>query len=119
MKKKEKYLKKAIQWAEKKATVSLKAVGKEYEDPKIFTNKATQEEIQADLSYITHGGAKHYSDIALKTKNKKRLIMKWKVLSFMASMKRGKLHLLTPKGHKAFTEKLVDRHNINAMIHSL
>ncbi|MBQ4820529.1 hypothetical protein [Aquimarina sp. MMG016] len=49
----------------------------------------------------------------------KKLVIKWKVLSFMAGMKRGKLHLLAPKGHKAFTQRLVKQHNINAMVHSI
>lgn len=117
--KKDQYLKKATMWAENKATDSLKTIYKGFEDPKIFTNKATQEVIQADMSYITSSGAKHYSDIALKTENTKKLVSKWKLLSFMASSKRGKLHLLAPNGHKAFTRKLIDRHNINAQIHSL
>ncbi len=117
--KKDKYLKKAVAWAEKKATISLKAIPEGYENPKIFTSKTNQEEIQADLSFVTHGGAKHYSSVALKNDNPKKLVAKWKVLSFLASMKRGKLHLLAPTGHKAFTQKLVDRHHINAVIHSL
>lgn len=116
---KDKYLEKAIVWVEKKSTASLRAIHGEYEDPKVFTSKATNEAIQADLSFTTHGGAKHYTDVALKDENPKKLVVKWKVLSFMASMKRGKLHLLTPKGHKAFTQKLVDLHNINAIVHSI
>ena len=117
--KKEEYLQKAVAWAEKKATVSLKAIPNGYEDPKIFTSKKSKEEVQADLSFVTHGGAKHYSAIALKEDNPKKIVSKWKLLSFLASMKKGKLHLLAPRGHKAFTQKLVERHHINAVIHSL
>ncbi|GGX06528.1 hypothetical protein [Aquimarina muelleri] len=116
---KDEYLEKAIAWAEKKSTVSLRATHKAYKSPKIFTSKSTKEIIQADLSFTTHGGAKHYTAVALKEEDPKTVVVKWKVLSFMASMKRGQLHLLTPKGHKSFTEKLVNLHNINAIIHSI
>ena len=117
--KKDRYLRKAVVWAEKKAPISLKSISEGYEDPKIFTSKATQEKIQADLSFVTHGGVKHYSVVALRNKNPKKTVLKWKMLSFLASIKRGKLHLLAPTGHKAFTEKLVNRHHIDAVIHSL
>lgn len=116
---KDEYLEKAVVWAEKKATISLKSVSEGYENPRIFTSRTTHEEIQADLSYVTHGGVKHYSVIALKNENLKKTVSKWKVLSFLASMKRGKLHLLAPNGHKAFTEKLVNTNDINAVIHTL
>ena len=41
------YLEKAIEWAEKKDTISLKSISEGYEDPKIYISKTTQEEIQA------------------------------------------------------------------------
>ncbi len=116
---KEKYLEKAIVWAEKKSTVSLRAIKEGYENPKVYKSKVTEEIVQADLSFTTHGGAKHYTEVALKKDDPKNLVVKWKVLSFMASMKKGKLHLLAPKGHKAFTEKLVKQHNINAVVHPI
>jgi hypothetical protein len=117
--KKETYLEKAVIWAEKKTTISLKSILEGYENPQIFTSKTTHEEIQADLSFVTRGGVKHYSVVALKNENPKKTVAKWKVLSFLASMKNGKLHLLTPNGHKAYTEKLVNSHDINAEIHAL
>jgi len=117
---KDEYLEKAVMWAEKKATVSLKSVSEGYEDPRIYTSRTTQEEIQADCSFITHGGVKHYSVVALKNENLKKTVAKWKVLSFLASMKRGKLHLLAPTGHMAYTEQLVSNYDINdAVIHTL
>lgn len=116
---KEEHLEKAITWVNKKSIVSMKAISEGYEDPKIFVSKSTKEEIQPDLSFITHGGAKHYSEVALKDDNEKKLVAKWKVLSFLASMKRGKLHLLAPRGHKAFTQKMVNLHQINAVVHTL
>lgn len=116
---KEKYLEKAITWVNKKSIISMKAICEGYENPKTFVSKSTNEEVQADLSFITYGGAKHYSEVALKDDNEKRLVAKWKVLSFLASMKQGKLHLLAPRGHRAFTQKMVNLHNIDAVIHAL
>lgn len=113
------YLKKAMSWMEKKSTKSIKSTLEGYEDPKVFRSKSSKDIIQADLSYITHSGSKHFTEIALKQENPRKLVTKWKVLSFMASMKNGKLHLLAPRGHKSFTERLVKRHNINALVHSL
>lgn len=117
--KKEKHLEKAIAWVNKKSIVSLKAISDGYESPKTFVSKSTNEEIQADLSFITRGGIKHYTEVALKDENEKKLVAKWKVLSFLASMKQGKLHLLAPRGHKSFTEKMVNRHKIDAVVHAL
>tara|TARA_R110000772_G_scaffold180002_3_gene291292 strand:+ start:737 stop:1093 length:357 start_codon:yes stop_codon:yes gene_type:complete len=116
---KHRYIEKAVEWAKKKTAISLKSVSEGYENPQIFTSKTTQEEIQADLSFLTHGGVKHYSVVALKNEDPKKTIAKWKVLSFLASMKRGKLHLFAPSGHKKYTEKLVNNHDINAVVHTL
>lgn len=115
---KEEYLEKAIVWIKKKSVFSLKAVALGYDAPKVFTNNFTKEKIQADLSFKTHGGNKHYTDVVLRKSNVKKTVARWKVLSFMASMKRGNLYLLTHKDHKKFTQNLVDTHNINALIHS-
>ena len=114
--KKEAYLKKALKWVETKAPHSLKSISEGYEDPIIYMSKATQEEFQADLSFVSRDGIKHYFVLALKDENPQKTVDKWEILSFIASMKKGQLHLLTPNGHKAFTENLVNSHHINAII---
>ncbi|SHJ12086.1 hypothetical protein [Aquimarina spongiae] len=116
---KKKYIERALNWVNKRPTTAIKSIAPGFDEPKTFLSKSTNEKIKADLSFTTYGGAKHFSDIALKKKNAKKLVIKWKVLSYMAAMKRGKLHLLAPSGHKAFTKRLVERHNINAEIHSI
>ncbi len=116
---KEKYFEKAHTWAQRKAIDTIKSVSEGYEDPKVFVNQTSKEEIQADMSFITSGGAKHYTDIALKEDNVSKLVTRWKLLSMMATAKRGKLHLLTPKGHKMFAQKTIDKYNISAVIHSI
>lgn len=113
------YLNQALKWVKKKQTTSLRVKLEGYEDPKVFRSKSNNEEFQADFSFITPKGAKHFTDVALKNENPRKTVVKWKILSFMASMKKGKLHLLAPRGHKAFTERIVKRHNINAVIHSI
>ena len=116
---KQPFIENAIAWVERKTTTSIKAKAEGYEDPKAFLNQRTKEEVQPDISYETSTGARHYTDIALKHENPQKLVTRWKLLSMLASMKNGKLHLLTPKGHKMFTEKLVRKYNINAFISSI
>lgn len=116
---KDSYITKALDWVKSKSVSTVKAKAEGYEEPKVFTNATTQATVQADISYETQGGAKHYTDIALKTDDTRSLVTRWKLLSIRASLKKGKLHLLAPKGHKMFTQKLVERHNINALIHSI
>jgi hypothetical protein len=113
------YIDKAINWISKKSTISIKAKLESYEPPKIFTNKETGEVVQADFSFVTQGGSKSYTEIALKSEMPRKLVTRWKLLSLMASLKSGKLYLLTPKGHKMFTKKLIDTYNINALIYDI
>lgn len=117
---KEKYLDKVITWVEKRKISSIKTAFETegYESPKIFTNQATKEQVQPDVSF-TIDNATHYSEIALKCDDTRRLVTRWKLLSTMASIKKGQLHLFAPKGHKIFTKKLVEDNNIDALIHSL
>lgn len=116
---KQSYFDKAVKWVSKKSKNSFKAKVNGYESPKVFKNKNTGEEIQADFSFQTEGGTKSYTEIALKSDSPQKLVTRWKLLSIMASMKHGKLFLLAPNGHKMFTQKLVDKYKINATICSL
>lgn len=116
---KESYFDKATEWVSKKSENSFKAKIDGLDEPKVFKNKVTGEEIQADFSFQTLSGKKSYTEIALKSDSPQKLVTRWKLLSLMASMKQGKLFLLAPKGHIMFTKKLVDNYNINAIIHSL
>jgi hypothetical protein len=116
---KESYIDKAIIWANKKSFSSLRARKEGYEEPKVFTNQSTQEQIQADLSFIARDGEKYFTEIALKTDDPQPLVTKWKLLSLMAEMKNGKLFLLTPKGHKVFTQRLIKEYKIDAEIFSI
>jgi hypothetical protein len=118
MQKKE-YLSKAMDWVKSKSTYTVRAKAEGFEDTKIFTNKSSEETIQPDISYITNRGNKHFTEIAMKSDKPQKLITRWKLLSTMASLKNGKLHLLAPRGHKMFTQRLVDKYNIRAKVYSL
>ena len=114
-----KYLDKAIQWVKNRNVKVIKSKHEEYEDPKLFINRYTRESIQPDISFTTQNGAKHYTDIAIKTENKQGIVTRWKLLSTMASFARGRLYILAPRGHKSFAERLVKKYKINATILSL
>lgn len=116
---KQEHFEKAYKWVKTQPFKSLRAKIDGYEDPKIFTAQTSNESVQADFSFITRRGAKHFSDIVLKDADPTQLVTRWKLLSTMAELKDGKLHLLAPKGHKSFAQRLVKEHNINASVHSI
>lgn len=109
----------ALDWVKRKSGSSVKANTEGYDKPKSYTNTSTHEEVCPDISFVSMGGSKNYTEIALKQEDENQLVTRWKLLSVMAAMKSGKLFLLTPRGHKAFTEKLVNDYNINAVVHPL
>lgn len=112
------YLEKAVEWAEKKEIIFKKSISEEYENPQVFNNTITQDKIQTDLSYVQDGRVKYYSVVALKKKNLKKTVAKWKVLSFFASIESDNLHLLTFNSDKDYIEKSVNNHDINALIYA-
>ena len=116
---KEKYLDNAIDWAKRKIPQSIRVNSEGYEAPQSFINKTRDEVVEPDLTFVSAGGGKHYTDIALKSDEAQHLVTRWKFLAMMASMKSGKLHLLAPKGHLMFTRNLVRQYNIEAQVHSI
>lgn len=117
--KKNSFIEKAIVWAQKKSTSEVKANLEGYELPAGFKNQATDETIQPDLSFTVKDGSVHISDIAMKEPDVRKLVTRWRLFSTMATIKKGQFHLLAPKGHKMFTQKIVEQYNINAEIHSI
>ena len=115
---KEEYFEKAIAWTQRKSSSEIKANFEGFEKPRSFKNRNSNTEETPDLSYESHG-ALNFVEIAVKTSDVQPLITRWKLLSIMASMKHGKLYILTPKGHKMFAENIVKDYNISAKIQSL
>jgi hypothetical protein len=61
-------------------------------------------------------GQKSYFEIAAKTAHEQLAVTKWKLLSQLASLRRGALFLIAPFGHYTFAERLVKKYNIKAKI---
>ena len=116
---KKSFLQQAIKWIQKKPITNLRSVAEGYEDPRSFYHKQSKADIKPDITIETPRGIKHYTEIAMKSENPQILVTKWKLLSMLAAMKRGNLYLLAPKGHKLFTQRLVKKYNINALVYSL
>ena len=116
---KEAYIERAILWAKKKRFELIKAKAEGYESPKAFFNKTKNEYIQPDLTCKNRLGTKHYAAIALKSENPQKAITKWKFFSTLAAMKEGKLHLLTPKGHKKYVSEMINQDKISAQVQSI
>lgn len=116
---KNQYLNQAIEWASRKTTGVIRSIHEDYEDPKIFRSKNSDMMVQPDISFRLIDGRKHFTDISLKTEKPQKLVTRWKLLSTMATLSRGKLYLLAPRGHKIFTTRLVDRYNINATVQTI
>ena len=116
---KEEYIKKAIEWAESKGYYDIHVDAEGYDDPKSFHNKTSDRNVSADLTFLSPRGGKHYCCIAMKQEDTESLVTKWKFLSTIASMKNGKLHLLAPRGHKSFTQNILDTYNFTAELYSI
>ena len=111
------YFEVAINWAKKRGFKMIKANTENYETPSQFTAKDGVPVIP-DLTGMQSSG-KSYIEIATKAEDVQPLISKWKLLSTMAQVKGGKLYLLAPRGHKAFTEKIVNDYNLEARVVSI
>lgn len=112
------YFEKAIHWAEKQGFSNIKANFEDYEAPVQFNKPGEDQPYIPDITGVKTGG-KSYVEIALKSDNMTRKVSKWKLLSTLASRKGGKFFLLAPRGHKAFTQGIVERYNLDAKIVSI
>jgi hypothetical protein len=108
-------IKSAITWAEKKGFKSIKANHPDFDTPVQYTNPNQEETYTPDVTGRKRG-SKSYIEIALKTDDIQRRVTKWKLLSKLSAIKGGKLFLLAPSGHKAFTERLLNKHNVMAKV---
>ncbi len=122
--KKEAFYQKITNWANKKGFEKIKANTEGYETPKSFTRQTGTEEESAvtpDVTAINHG-AKCYFEIAVKPNDRslrRRLVSKWKLLSFLAERKGGQLYLFAPHGNKSFTQGIIEQYGIKARFVSL
>ena len=113
------FIEKAAQWAEGRGFKKIKANFEEFETPSSFNRPDENLRVTPDATGLKRG-RKSYFEVMLKTTNPRRKVSKIKLLNRLASMRGGKLFLLAPKGHKAFVQRIVSRHNLyNAEIVSL
>jgi hypothetical protein len=113
--KKNQFIEKAIDWAEKQGFQKIKANYDDYETPTQYTRSKSDQAFVPDVTGMKKGG-KSYIEIANKSDNVRRKVSKWKLLATLAQAKGGELFLLAPRGHKTFTEKVVKRHNLEANV---
>ncbi len=114
-----KWIEKAIQWAESKGLNSIKSVHEDYENPTSFTLQNSGDTFTPDLTGIQRT-RKNYVEIALKdVGNRSRKISKWKLLSTLAAQQGGRFYILAPRGHKAFAERIIDKYQLNSNLVSI
>lgn len=112
-----KYYEKAVEWVKKKGYSKVKANIDDFEAPTSFKQEQNGEEtfITPDITAVMRGN-KCYFEIAVKSDDKQEVITKWKLLDRLASMKEGKFFLFTPHGHRAFADRIIKQHDINATL---
>ena len=113
--KKEEYFERAITWVKRRGFSTIRANHEEFDQPAHFTKPNEEEPYVPDITGLRTGG-KSYFEIATKPDDLNRRVSKWKLLATMAGAKGGKLFLLAPRGFKAFAEKVVKSHNLNAKV---
>lgn len=111
-------LEKVLTWMKAKGYGKIKAKADGYEEPSAFTRSETDRSFIPDATAVRRN-KKNYFEVAMKSDDMKRVIRKWKLLSTIASMKNGKLFLFAPRGHKAFTQRIVKERNLNAEVISI
>jgi hypothetical protein len=110
---KEPYFPQALTWAQKRGIYDIKANWEDYEMPSQFSKKDDEETPFIPDITGRSTGRKVYVEIAVKTDDVEHSISKWKLMSTLASMKGGKLILLAPKGHKAFVNRMLKKHQLH------
>ncbi len=111
---------KAIEWVRRKGYSRVKANIEEFDRPSSFMQPGEGEgaAITPDITAVMRGN-KCYFEIALKSDDKQQVVTRWKLLDRMAALKEGKFYVFTPHGHRAFANRLVKQHDINAVLVSL
>lgn len=110
---KQRYIEKAVSWVEKKGYSNIKACFEGYEEPTSFTQQSNNSSVTPDIT-ATFSNNKYYFDVAVKSIPPSDTASKWKLLAFLANAKQGKFYVFTPHGHKAYAQRIIGSHNINA-----
>jgi hypothetical protein len=116
---KESGIERVVKWAKSKGFSNIKANVEGFDPPTAFNRSSDDEDQYIPDVTAVRGQQKHYFEVALKTEDPKRMVRKWKLLSTLAEMKNGKLHLFAPRGHKAFAERIVRERQLSADVVSI
>lgn len=107
------WLRKSVELVEKRGFKEVKSKLEGYETPFSFDQKNADTNYTPDITAVGNHG-KAYFEIAYKTDDETALVSKWKLLSTIAEMKKGSLHIIVPYGQNKFTQELLERYNIEA-----
>ena len=100
----------------KKGFENICANAEGYETPaKIRRSKESDEYFIPDCTGEVNG-RKSYFELGMKTEDERQLVTKWRLLSSLASYKHGKLYLAVPRGHMAFTNRILADYPIQAEV---
>ncbi len=100
----------------KKGFENIRANAEGYETPaKIRRGKDTEEYFIPDVTGEVNG-RKSYFELGMKSEDERELVTKWRLLSSLASYKHGKLYLAVPRGHMAFTNRILADYPIQAEV---
>ncbi|PHI19639.1 hypothetical protein CEQ90_12270 [Lewinellaceae bacterium SD302] len=97
----------------------IKANIEGYESPsKIRRGKDSEEYYIPDVTGVVNG-RKSYFELGLKTdddETMRQVVTKWRLLANLAAYKNGKLYLAVPRGHMAFTNRILADYPIQAEV---
>lgn len=97
----------------------VKANVEGYETPgKIRRGKDSEEYYIPDVTGEVNG-RKSYFELGMKAedaKTEREVVTKWRLLANLAAHKNGKLYLAVPRGHMAFTNRILADYPIQAEI---
>ncbi|MEM9931031.1 MAG: hypothetical protein AAF840_14510 [Bacteroidota bacterium] len=100
----------------KKGFENIRANAEGYETPaKIRRGKDTEEYFIPDVTGEVNG-RKSYFELGMKSDDERELVTKWRLLSSLANYKHGKLYLAVPRGHMAFTNRILADYPIQAEV---
>ena len=100
----------------KKGFDNIKANAEGYETPaKIRRSKDSEEYFIPDVTGEVNG-RKSYFELGLKSDDVREVVTKWRLLSSLAAYKHGKLYLAVPRGHMAFTTRILADYPIQAEV---
>ena len=108
----------ALRWIYRKKFYGIRANIEPFDPPKTFHRKRDDLSITPDITAIRND-KKSFFDIALKEDSRRQVAGRWRLMQELASRNGGKLYLFAPRGHKAFTERLIGKYGLEADIISL